>query len=285
MIPKVQIEKAKKFYELHHSDNILVLPNVWDATSTKIFEIEGFNALATASAGVSAVLGYADGQAMSFYDSTNLLERIIKSTNLPVSVDIEAGYSTNIDEILKVVNSVIELGGVGINLEDSTGDCSGNPLNNLFTIEEQKNKITAIRKFCDDKNFPLFINARTDVFLISKESQSVKINEAVNRAEEYLDAGANSIFLPDVGDFDKEIISILAKEIDAPINIIAGGHIPPIKELQDIGVARVSFGPRAMRAILDNLRSIAKEIYTKGTYSQIADTKITYDEVNSWFKN
>ena len=285
MVSSDQQNKAKKFLDLHHSSSILVLPNVWDAASTKIFELENFEAIATTSAGVASVIGYPDGQKMEFSDSLFLLKRIIECTHLPVSIDIEAGYSETVDGIIETVLKVINLGAVGINLEDSTGDCSSDPLNALYDINFQCEKISAIREMSEKMGIHLAINARTDVFLESDGNTNEKIKQTVERANFYKDAGADCIFVPDVGDFNKNIITTLVNEIDAPLNVIAGANTPPIPELDEIGVARVSFGPRPMRATFDLIRKIAKEIKNEGTYNQISNSTITYSEVNNWFSN
>ena len=107
--------------------------------------------------------------------------------------------------------------------------------------------------------------------------------EAIDRGNAYKEAGADCIFVPDVGGLDKKAIATLVKEIDAPLNIVAGATTPPMQELQDMGVARVSVGPRPMRAVLSLLRKIAKELTTTGTYELMSESSITYSEVNQWF--
>ena len=279
----LQKQKAKDFLLLHTSPEILILPNVWDASSTKIFETENYKAIGTASAGVSAVMGYPDGQVLNFDESLPLLKNIIACTSLPVSVDIEAGYSNSVEGVVETAKKVLDIGGIGINLEDSTGDCSSDSSKALYDIEIQCDKISAIREMADKEDIHLLINARTDVFLLNLSSEKDKIELAVERATRYYQAGADCIFIPDVGDLNKEIIQSLVKNIEAPINIIAGENIPNISELENIGVSRVSFGPRMMRATFDLLKNIAKDIKTNGNYNKINNVKTTYSEVNNWF--
>ena len=109
------------------------------------------------------------------------------------------------------------------------------------------------------------------------------LRQAIERGNAYKEAGADCIFVPDVGGLDKKAIATLVKEIDAPMNIVAGATTPPIHELQEIGVSRVSVGPRPMRAVLSLLRKIAKELTTTGTYTLMSESSITYSEVNQWF--
>ena len=128
----------------------------------------------------------------------------------------------------------------------------------------------------------LVINARTDVIMFQDESPQT-LRDAIDRGNAYREAGADCIFVPDVGNLNKTTIPILVKEIDAPLNIIAGATTPAIPELQEMGVARVSLGPRPMRAALSQLRKIAKELMTTGTYKLMSDSSVSYSEVNQWF--
>jgi len=273
-----QKQKADDFLALHHAPTIFILPNAWDVASGKVFELEGFKAIGTTSAGIAATLGYADGQRMSLAENMEAVRRIVNNTSLPVSADIEAGYATSIEGVVKAAHAVLNVGAVGLNLEDGTGD-STTP---LFDKALQQDKIKAIREMTVAKGIHLVINARTDVFLMNDESTR-SLRHAIDRGNAYKEAGADCIFIPDVGSLDKKAIAILVKEIDAPINIVAGATIPPISELQEIGVSRVSVGPRPMRAVLGLLRKIAKELMTTGTYKLMSESSISYSEVNQWF--
>jgi 2-methylisocitrate lyase-like PEP mutase family enzyme len=273
------IEQAKTFLELHHSPALFILPNAWDVVSAKIFELEGFQAIGTTSAGISSTLGYPDGQKMNLNELKSVTSRIIDCIKLPLSVDIEAGYSETVEGVVNSAYEVLKIGAVGINLEDSTRS-STNP---LYETSFQCEKISAIREMCENIGIHLVINARTDVFLESNDSTKNKTIHTIERANKYKEAGADCIFVPDVGDFNSEIITELVKEIDAPVNVIAGANTPPTSELQEIGVARVSLGPRPMRATFELLRNISQELLQFGTYTQMTGGTTTYSEVNSWF--
>ncbi len=132
------------------------------------------------------------------------------------------------------------------------------------------------------KGIHLVINARTDIIMNNDDSPQY-LREAIERGNAYREAGADCIFVPDVGNLDKKLFPVLVKEIDAPINIIAGATTPPIPELQDMGIARVSLGPRPMRAVLSFLRKLAKELMTTGTYKLMTESSISYSDVNQWF--
>ena len=111
-----QKQKADDFLGLHHAPTILILPNAWDVVSEKIFELEGFKAIGTTSAGIAATLGYADGQIMSLAENIEVVQHIVNNTTLPVSADIEAGYATSIEGVVKAANAVLNVGAVGLNL-------------------------------------------------------------------------------------------------------------------------------------------------------------------------
>ena len=273
-----QKKKADDFLALHHAGATFILPNAWDVASEMIFALEGFKAIGTTSAGIAAALGYADGQAMTLEENLEVVERIVKNTNLPVSADIESGYAVSIEGVVKAAQAVLSTGAVGLNFEDSTGD-PGTP---LFDKVHQQEKIKAMRAMSNAGEVHLVINARTDVYLVGDDDKE-NLRSAIERGNAYGEAGADCILVPDMGELDKEVITTLVKEIDAPINIIAGTTTPTISELEDIGVARVSLGPRPMRAILSMLREIARELKATGTYGLMSESTISYGEVNRWF--
>ena len=273
-----QRRKAEEFLALHSSDEILILPNAWDVASKEIFEREGFKAIGTTSAGVAATLGYADGQKMTLDDNLQVVKRIADNTALPVSADMEAGYADSIEGLVDTAEAVLATGAVGLNIEDSTGD-PGVP---LFDKNHQQDKIRAVRAASKSSGVHLVINARTDVYLVDGDVRT-QLRRTIERGNSYREAGADCIFVPDVGNLDRSCMEVLVREIDAPVNVIAGATTPAVAELQDIGVARLSLGPRPMRALFDLLRSMARELIASGTYGQMASPVISYDEVNAWF--
>jgi 2-methylisocitrate lyase-like PEP mutase family enzyme len=245
--------------------------------SAKLYEQAGFPALGTTSAGIAASLGYPDGQRMSLQDNLQVVRRIACRLGIPLTADIESGYATTVEGVVAAAASAWNAGAVGINLEDSTGD-PGQP---LFSIAEQVEKIRAIRKMMSSLSFQLFLNLRTDAFLLPGGDSASKFKAAVSRGNAYREAGADCIFVPDSGELNKETIAKLVKEINAPLNVIAGAHLPPVPVLQEIGVARVSLGPRAMRAMLALLKKTAAELLLQGTYTSMTAETLSYAEVNS----
>ncbi|MBS1748770.1 MAG: isocitrate lyase/phosphoenolpyruvate mutase family protein [Bacteroidetes bacterium] len=263
MVSEIQKEKAVKFLQYHQDNEILVLLNSWDIGSSKLIEAGGYKAIATTSMGIAASFGYPDCQVIQLQEMIGVIKGIVNAVQVPVTVDIEAGYGNNLSEILDAVSKIIATGIVGINIEDSI-EVSPVLIDELEFCE----RISAIRALSESLGFHLFINARTDSFYTSTGSTPEKLSESIRRGNKYREAGADCIFIQPV--WEKEIISTLVKEINAPINIlsnptIGNGITPSIRELQDLGVARVSFGSGLMKATLALIKKVADEILTKGS--------------------
>ncbi|MGE5351271.1 MAG: isocitrate lyase/PEP mutase family protein [Acidobacteriota bacterium] len=270
MVTQEQKTKAETFLKLHTEKEILVLLNSWDPGSSKMIEAAGFKAVATTSMGVSASLGYADCQKIPFSEMLDAIAKIASRVTIPVTADIEGGYGNNIDEILFSIGKIIATGIVGINIEDSV-DLSPE----LVEIPEFCQRLQAIRKLSDKLGFHLVINARTDVFLTNSGAPASRMKQAIERGNRYREAGADCIFVP--GIWSRDDISVLVKEIAAPINILANPtnapSLPPsVKELEELGVARLSLGASVTKAALLLIKKIAGEILTEGTYNTLHDS-------------
>ena len=279
-VTEAQKKKAEDFRAMHQEGSILVLPNVWDVASAKIYQNEGFKAIATTSAGISASLGYPDGQRMSLQDNLSVVQRIARNTPLPVSADIEAGYGQSTEDVVHAAKAAIRAGAVGINLEDSTGN-SEDP---LFEIPTMVSRIAGIRTMARQIGIRLFINLRTDVILLAQEINDHKMAQTFERAHAYQQAGADGIFVPDFDNLTKDRITQLVENIDLPLNLIAGRGKPSLQEFEALGVSRVTFGPKAMRATFSLVKAMAQELKDCGTYQLMNEYAINYSEVNSWFK-
>ncbi len=270
MVPDIQKEKAEKFLKYHHDKEILVLLNSWDPGSSRLIEASGFKAIATTSMGIAASLGYPDCEELTLADMLHVISSIVNAVQLPVTADIESGYGENTGQIIESVKKIIATGVAGINIEDSI---NLSPV--LIDENEFCERISAIRKLSDSLGFHLVINARTDSFFTSKNSPEKKLSETIKRGNKYREAGADCIFVQPV--WQKEIITTLVKEIDAPINILAnpgnGAGLPPsVMELQQMGVARLSMGSGLMKATLALMKKVADELMEKGTYNILLDS-------------
>lgn len=272
-----QKEKAELFLKLHHDDEVLVILNSWDAGSSKLVEACGFKAIGTTSMGVAASLGYPDCQKITFKELLNTVKSIVKSVSAPVTVDFEGGFGNNIDVILKNTEKLIQTGIVGINIEDSI---ALNP--NLLETDKFCERLRAIRELSNSMGIHLVINARTDVFLAQSGKPEERLTEAVKRGNKYREAGADCIFVPNVTKSDK--ISLLVKEIDAPVNILAnptnGAGLPPgINELRELGVARLSVGSSVMKATLKLVRNIAEGLLLNGSYDNLLHSSTPVEDI------
>ncbi len=282
MVSDIQKEKAKRFLKLHHDKEVLVLLNSWDIGSSKLIEACGYKAIATTSMGVAASLGYPDCQVIQLSEMIEVMTGIAKVVQAPVTVDIEAGYGKDLDQIVDSVRQIIATGIVGINIEDSI-DLSPKLVDEMEFCE----RISAIRALSESLGFHLVINARTDSFYTSSGSPQEKLSESIKRGNKYREAGADCIFVQPVT--DKETIATLVKEINAPINILAnptnGKALPPsVGELQELGVARLSLGSSVMKATLALIKRVADELSEKGTYGNLSDALTPFPEAALAYK-
>ena len=280
-----QAERARAFRRMHEGPRLLLLPNAWDVVSAKLYEVEGFRAVGTTSAGIASALGFPDGERMTLDDNLAVCRRIIECVAIPVSIDIEAGYSGSLDGLSETISKVIASGAAGVNLEDSTKPgCGGSGSGALLDPSGQSERIAAVREAADRAGVPLVINARTDVLLEHVEASEDRLREAIERGNTYRRAGADCVFVPDMGVLGESEIAVLVNRIEAPLNLIASEKTPSVQRLEALGVARLSFGPRPMRAALGFLRGMAREWLTTGTYARMTSNESpSYDEVNAWF--
>ncbi len=249
-----QSNTARAFAALHVKGRPLILYNAWDAGSAKAIADAGAPAIATGSWSVAAAQGYGDGQAIPLALAVQLVERIVASVDLPVTMDFEGGYAVAPEAVADNAGQVIAAGCVGINFEDQVVGGEG-----LHPVEEQARRIAAIRRRADDLGVPLFINARTDVFMkeTDKERHGDLLSEAAARAAAYRDAGASGLFAP--GLVSEDVIAGLCDASPLPVNIMMKPDAPPVARLAAAGVARVSHGPFPYLAAMAALTERARE--------------------------
>jgi 2-methylisocitrate lyase-like PEP mutase family enzyme len=229
-------------------------------------------AVATTRAGVAASLGYPDGAAVPPNEMIEAVGRIARAVAVPVSADVEHGYATTPDALADVVLRVIAAGAVGVNLEDCVPGC-----NELEPVRLQCDKISAAAKAAAKAGVRVVINARTDVYLRAIGAPDTRLDASIERGNAFLAAGADCVFVPGVR--DRATIAALVRGIRGPVNILAGTGTPSVRELEELGVARVSAGSGPHRATVALMQSIAREMKTAGTYS-FCDHALPYDTVN-----
>jgi 2-methylisocitrate lyase-like PEP mutase family enzyme len=267
------VAKADALRRLHTAGPMLVLPNAWDAASARIFEQAGFPALATTSAGIAYAQGYADGERISRAEMLAVVTRIAATVAVPVTADMEAGYGRTPEAVTETVRGVIAAGAVGMNLEDSREEDGGALIDFPLAVE----RVRAARAAAVAAGVPIVVNARTDAF----SANAGGFAEAVRRGTAYREAGADSIFVPFVG--DRDTIEGLVRAIPAPVNILGGSNAPTLRELEALGVRRVTFGSAPMRATLGLVRRMAREWKDKGTYGTLEAYGIPFAELQRLF--
>src|SRR5438132_6003220 len=277
MSSRVQKERASQFGRFHHEAPLLGLPSVWVAASPRIVEQVGFRAIATTSSGVAAALGYSDGQHISRDMQIEAIARITRVVECPVTADIEAGYGNSIEEVLQTVKAVSTTGVVGINIEDSLKQQE----KALVDISYQVELIKALRELAISMDVPFVINARVDVFLLALGEPERRFEHAVQRANAYLQAGADCIY--PIGILDRNMIANLVKAINGPINILGGPPAPTLSEPEQLGVARVLLAGGLMRSVLGHVRAIAQELLESGTYTRMNTEALSGSEFGSLF--
>jgi 2-methylisocitrate lyase-like PEP mutase family enzyme len=287
MSTEVQQAKANRLRELHQGEGVLVLPNAWDALSARVFEDCGFAAIATTSAGIAFALGYPDGERLTRDEMVEATSRIASVVEVPVTADVEAGYGPSPEAAAETAREVIGAGAVGLNLEDAADPvppgsaAAGSDASPLADLGAQLEKIRAVVEAGRGARVPLVVNARTDLYRRSLGDEAWRFGETVRRANAFLEAGADCVFVPGVT--DAETISSLAREVAGPLNVLAGPGSPSTSELAGLGVRRVSVGSGPARAVMGLIRRMGRELLEEGTCASIAEGAIPYPEANSLF--
>jgi 2-methylisocitrate lyase-like PEP mutase family enzyme len=241
--------KTEDFAALHIPGNPLILYNIWDAGSAAAVARAGAKAIATGSWGVAHAHGLGDGEKLPLDTAIATLAEIVAVTDLPVSIDMEAGYGSDAAGVAASVSRAAAAGAAGINIEDK------DPATRiLFPVEEASARIKAAVAS------GLFINARADLFILTPaaDHDAALVDIVVERARAYADAGAHSLFAPFLR--DAALIERLCKASPLPVNILMGEGIPDHKTLAGLGVARISHGHVPWAAAMDWLEGEARKV-------------------------
>ncbi|MFF7176920.1 isocitrate lyase/phosphoenolpyruvate mutase family protein [Streptomyces sp. NPDC008121] len=261
-------DKAELFRALHTRHRPLALANVWDVASARITEAAGATAIATTSAGVAWSLGVADGDKLSRDQALAVIARITAAVGVPVTADIEGGYGDGPAAVAETIARVIDVGVVGVNIEDGTRDPAGLAA-----------RLTAARAAAHRAGVPLFLNARIDTFLFGLGDPATRLRDTLTRARRYVDAGADGIFVPGVT--EPATITELAAAIPVPLNVMAAPGAS-VHELGTLGAARVSLGSGVAQAAYAVVRRAAQELYDTGRCDAVRDG-IAFPELNEHF--
>jgi len=267
-------EKSRKLRELVRAPEILIMPGAYDVPSALLFEQMGFKAIQGTSGGIAASLGYPDGEVMSreeFIETSGTFAAVV---SVPFNADGERGYGDE-NGVSDTVRALVARGVAGMNLEDGAAKGKGG----LVELSEQLRKIKAVMETKRQLGSEFFLNARVDVFHVTPDDPKKALEEAIRRGNAYAEAGGDCIFYLFL--HSAEIIGRIAKEVKAPISILAGPQSPSVSELQDLGVARVSYGSGFTKAAITGAKRLAQEILEKGTCNLLKDGVQT-PEIVAW---
>ncbi|MGB3123158.1 MAG: isocitrate lyase/phosphoenolpyruvate mutase family protein [Pseudomonas sp.] len=257
---------AAAFHALHR-DTLLVLPNVADAGGARLVAQLGSRAIATSSAAVAWAHGYKDGNQLPQPLLISTVQSIVRGVNVPVSVDIEGGYSDEPEQVAHLVKAVIDAGAVGINLEDGTGSPA------LLA-----RKIEAVSRVAESCGVKLFINARCDVYLKGLAPEAQRLEEVLRRADVYQQAGADGLFAAGMH-LEREIHQ-LCQSTPLPVNVLAWAGLPPPATLQALGVRRLTAGSSIAEFLQGAMSQLAEGFLRTGTLHTQGLKAFTYGEVN-----
>ncbi|MFD2033571.1 isocitrate lyase/phosphoenolpyruvate mutase family protein [Belliella marina] len=222
-----------KFKDLHNQDKPLLMANVWDVPSAKIAEKLNIQAIGTSSSAIASQLGYEDGEKLDFLELAAIVARILRHTDLPLSVDLEAGYSRNPGRIADNIKRLVDIGVVGINIEDSIVETE----RALLTAESFAESLSTVNEILQKDHIDIFINVRTDTFLLGQANAT---EETIRRIRLYENAGANGIFTPCIEN-ESDITDIVSCT-NLPINVMCMPLLPDFETLFTLGVKRISMG-------------------------------------------
>jgi 2-methylisocitrate lyase-like PEP mutase family enzyme len=261
------MDTAETFHRLHDGPDLLRLANCWDAGSARVIENLGARAVATTSAGVAWSNGYPDGNALPVDRLLASVRAIARVLRVPLSVDIEGGYSDEPETVGMTVAALLEAGAVGINIED------GRRPPELLAA-----KIERAKRAAQGVGVNLFVNARTDVYLHGLVPESLRIEETLARAKQYRDAGADGLFVPKV--VESSDIRTIATRAGLPLNVLAWPGLPSASELTALGVRRLSAGSSIAQFALGRAAAAAAAFLGDGSRPP-ADGGPSFAELNA----
>lgn len=244
------VERGAELLRLHRDPKLLTLVNVWDVVSASVVAVvPGTTALATASHSIAATFGYEDGENIPLDLMLEMVGRIVAATSLPVTADLEGGYG----DPAETVRRAIGIGVVGANIEDQ-----------LRPVAEAAANVEAIMRVAEQEGVDFVLNARTDAFARGRDRDpAVNLADAVERGKAYLDAGAPVVFVPArLG--EEQVATLVDAFGQLRLSTIGIPGMPSLARLEELGVARVSFGPMPQNVALTALQELVEEVHRGG---------------------
>jgi 2-methylisocitrate lyase-like PEP mutase family enzyme len=248
------------FKQLHQNAEPLLLANIWDVSSAKIFEAGGYKAIGVSSQALSNTLGFDDGENLPFDSLLQLAKRVVEVVHIPFSVDMEAGYSRTVAGIIENINKLHDAGVVGINLEDTIPGA----VRRFRPVAEFQQMLSAIADHVSRNNLQLFLNIRTDGFLLGRPDA---LAETLTRTEAYESSGADGIFVPCIT--NKDDIRQVVNATKLPVNVMCMPGLPGFDELGSLGVKRISMGPFLFNKVNAVFGQLAAAVVADKNFSSI----------------
>jgi 2-methylisocitrate lyase-like PEP mutase family enzyme len=266
----MQSEIAAAFRALHSNTMPLRLPNAWDAGSARLFESLGATAIATTSAGVAWSLGFRDGRLLPVSEAVAAASRMARVLTVPLSFDIENGYSDDPRVVADHVMRFVDLGVAGINIEDGPDEAT-----------VLASKIEAVRNAVSKANADLFINARCDVFLAGLVQKAQRVEESIVRGELYARAGADGLFLPGIQ--QPQHITAVVSGVTLPLNTMVWPGLADAVELGKLGVRRLSAGSAISQVLWARAEELAGEFLKGGRSGPLSEASMPYPQLQGLF--
>lgn len=270
-----QADKARAFKALHERQGCFVIPNPWDAGTTRLLTQLGFQAIATTSAGLAFALGRSDGEgAITRDELLDNARAIVDATHLPVSADFENCFGDDPEIVAETIQRAAAVGLVGGSIEDATGNTDRPIYGFELAVERVRAGVESARRL----DFPFIVTARAENFLHGRAD----LHDTIKRLQAYQEAGADVLYAP--GLKSREDIASVMRAIDRPLNVVMGlkGVTLSVPELAQLGVRRVSLGSTLSRVALGAFLRAATEVKEQGTFS-FAETAVPFDTLNGMF--
>jgi 2-methylisocitrate lyase-like PEP mutase family enzyme len=263
-----QMEKAKRFRELHERPGPFVIPNPWDAGAARLLAMLGFDALATTSAGFAFTLGRKDG-AVTRDDAMAHCRLLVAASELPVSADLENCFGDEPATVAETVRLAAGSGLVGCSVEDATGD----PRRPIYDFAHAVERVAAAVEAARTLPFPFTLTARAENLLHGRQD----LDDTIKRLQAFEKAGANVLYAPGLPSLDaiKTVCGAVAK----PVNVLANGRFS-VAEIGGAGGKRVSVGGMLSRVAYGAFLRAARELKENGTFRFAMEVAVPHPEIN-----
>jgi 2-methylisocitrate lyase-like PEP mutase family enzyme len=251
------------FRAMHQQALPLQIANVWDASSSQIAQEAGYAAIGTSSAAIASMLGYTDGEGLSFIELRQIVSRMRVVSDLPLTVDMEAGYADAPESVVANLAELAAIGVEGVNIEDSI---VRQGQRRLLNAEDFATKLEKIKAGLTGMGIELFLNIRTDTYLLGQEDAQA---ETIRRGQMFVAAGADGFFVPCI--VQEQDIATIVKSVPLPLNVMFMPELPEFNRLAELGVKRISMGNFVHAQLQQQLLNMLKNIRAEQSFHPVFD--------------